>query len=133
MRNFDNNTLMVITAFENITGTEVRDCICSDIIYFLVNPGKIAMTIGKNGNNIKTAEKMLGKPIKVFEWAEDEREFLKNMISRAQKIDLRDGKATVTINQEDRGAVIGREGSNIKTIRELLVRNSNIKELKIFP
>jgi len=133
MRNFDNNTLMVITAFENITGTEVRDCICSDIIYFLVNPGKIAMTIGKNGNNIKTAEKMLGKPIKVFEWAEDEREFLKNMISRAQKIDLRDEKATVTINQEDRGAVIGREGSNIKTIRELLVRNSNIKELKIIP
>lgn len=133
MRNFDNNTLMVITAFENITGTEVRDCICSDIIYFLVNPGKIAMTIGKNGNNIKTAEKMLGKPIKVFEWAEDEREFLKNMVSRAQKIDLRDEKATVTINQEDRGAVIGREGSNIKTIRELLVRNSNIKELKILP
>lgn len=133
MRNFDNNTLMVITAFENITGTEVRDCICSDIIYFLVNPGKIAMTIGKNGNNIKTAEKMLGKPIKVFEWAEDEREFIKNMISRAQKIDLRDGKATVTINQEDRGAVIGKEGVNIKTIRELLVRNSNIKELKILP
>jgi N utilization substance protein A len=133
MRNFDNNTLMVITAFENITGTEVRDCICSDIIYFLVNPGKIAMTIGKNGNNIKTAEKMLGKPIKVFEWAEDEREFLKNMVSRAQKIDLRDEKAIVTINQEDRGAVIGREGSNIKTIRELLVRNSNIKELKILP
>jgi N utilization substance protein A len=133
MRDFDNNTLMVITAFENITGTEVRDCICADTVYFLVNPGKIAMTIGKNGNNIKTAEKMLGKPIKVFEWAEDEREFLKNMISRAQKIDLRDEKATVTINQEDRGAVIGREGSNIKTIRELLVRNSNIKELKILP
>jgi N utilization substance protein A len=133
MRNFDNNTLMVITAFENITGTEVRDCICSETIYFLVNPGKIAMTIGKNGSNIKTAEKMLGKPIKVFEWAEDDREFIKNLISRAQKIDLRDEKATVTINQEDRGAVIGKEGVNIKTIRELLVRNSNIKELKIFP
>ncbi len=133
MRNFDNNTLMVITAFENITGTEVRDCICSDTIYFLVNPGKIAMTIGKNGNNIKTAERMLGKPIKVFEWAEDEREFIKNLILRAQKIDMRDEKATVTISQEDRGAVIGKEGINIKTIRELLVRNSNIKELKIIP
>jgi N utilization substance protein A len=133
MRNFDNNTLMVITAFENITGTEVRDCICSNTIYFLVNPGKIAMTIGKNGNNIKTAERMLDKPIKVFEWAEDEREFIKNLILRAQKIDLRDEKATVTISQEDRGAVIGKEGINIKTIRELLVRNSNIKELKIIP
>jgi len=133
MRNFDNNTLMVITAFENITGTEVRDCICSNTIYFLVNPGKIAMTIGKNGNNIKTAERMLGKPIKVFEWAEDEREFIKNLVLRAQKIDLRDEKATVIISQENRGAVIGKEGINIKTIRELLVRNSNVKELKILP
>ena len=78
MRNFDNDILRVITAFENITGTEVRDCICNDTIYFLVNPGKIAMTIGKDGHNIKTAEKMLRKPIKVFEWAEDEREFIKN-------------------------------------------------------
>ena len=133
MRNFDNDTLRVITAFENITGTEVRDCICSEIIYFLVSPGKIAMTIGKNGNNINTAEKMLGKPIKVFEWAEDETEFVRNLVIRAQKIELKDEKAVVTINQEDRGAVIGREGCNIKILRELLSRNSNVKELKIIP
>lgn len=133
MRNFDNDTLRVITAFENITGTEVRDCICSDTIYFLVSPGKIAMTIGKNGNNIKTAEKMLGKPIKVFEWAEDDIEFVKNLVVKAQKVELKDDKATVTINQEDRGAIIGREGYNIKILRELLIRNSNVKELKIIP
>jgi len=133
MRNFDNDTLRVITAFENITGNEVRDCICSETIYFLVSPGKIAMTIGKNGNNIKTAEKMLGKSIKVFEWAEDETEFVRNLVIRAQKIELKDEKATVTINQEDRGAIIGREGSNIKILRELLERNSNVKELKIIP
>lgn len=133
MRNFDNDTLRVITAFENITGTEVRDCICSDTIYFLVSPGKIAMTIGKNGNNIKTAEKMIGKPIKVFEWAENDVEFIKNLVTKAQKVELKDDKATVTINQEDRGAIIGREGYNIKIIRELLVRNSNVKELKIVP
>lgn len=133
MRNFDNDTLMVITAFENITGTEVRDCICSDTIYFLVNPGKIAMTIGKNGNNIKTAERMLGKQIKVFEWAEDETEFVRNLIVKAQKVELKEEKATVSISQEDRGAIIGREGYNIKIIRELLVRNSNVKELKIVP
>ncbi len=133
MRNFDNDTLSVIKAFENITGTEVRDCLCNDTVYFVVNPGKIAMTIGKNGHNIKTAERMLGKSIKVFEWSEDEMEFLKNMISKAQKIELKDGKAIVTVGQEDRGAIIGREGSNIKAIRELLLRNSNIKELKILP
>jgi len=131
MRNFDNDTIKVITAFESITGTEVRDCICSDTIYFLLNPGKIAIAIGKNGQNIKTAEKMFGKPIKVFEWAENDEQLIKNMIPKAQKIDINGEHATVTLNSENRGAVIGREGSNIKAIREFLKRNSNIKELKV--
>ncbi|NIM47074.1 MAG: NusA-like transcription termination signal-binding factor [Candidatus Aenigmarchaeota archaeon] len=133
MRNFDNETISIITAFENITGTEIRDCVYSETIYFLVNPGKIAMTIGKNGHNIKTAEKMLGKPIKVFEWSENSKELIKNMISKAKKIELKNGRAVVTISQEDRGAIIGRHGNNIKAIRELLTRNSDIKELKILP
>nr|NIO44471.1 NusA-like transcription termination signal-binding factor [Candidatus Aenigmarchaeota archaeon] len=130
---FDNDTIRVITSFENITGTEVRDCVCSQTIYFLVNPGKIAMTIGKNGHNIRTAEKMLGRPIKVFEWSENGKELIKNMISKAKKIELKDERAVVTISQEDRGAIIGRRGNNIKAIRELLIRNSDIKELKILP
>ena len=133
MRDFNNDTIKIITTFENITGTEVRDCVCSKTIYFLVNPGKIAMTIGKSGHNIKNAEKMLGRSIKVFEWSEDNKEFIKNMISKAKKIELKDGKAVVTIGQENRGAVIGRNGYNIKAIRELLTRNSDIKELKILP
>lgn len=133
MRDFDNNTIKVINAFENITGTEVRDCICSEIIYFLVNPGKIAMTIGKNGQNIKTAERILGRSIKVFEWSENSKEFIKNMILKAKKIELKDERAIVTIGQKDRGAIIGRNGNNIKAIRKLLSRNSNIKELKILP
>ena len=133
MRNFDNDMLSVITAFEKVTGSEVRDCIFSDVVYFLLNPGKIAQTIGKNGKNIKTAEKMLGKPIKVFEWADNDMDLIKNMIGRTVKIELKEEKATVTISQEDRGAIIGKEGGNIKAIRELLNRNSNIKELKILP
>ena len=131
MRNFDTDIIRVINAFENITGTEVRDCVCSDTIYFLVNPGKMAIAIGKNGHNIKTAEKMLKKPIKIFEWSDDCRQLIKNMISTVQKIDINGDKATVTIETESRGAVIGKKGSNIKIIREFLERNSNIKNLKI--
>jgi NusA-like KH domain protein len=133
MRNFDNDTIKVINAFENITGTEVRDCVFSDTLYFLVNTGKIAMTIGKNGQNIKAAERMLGKPIKVFEWIENDREFLKSLIPKAQKIEIDNETARVTIKQEDRGSVIGKNGSNIKAIRKFLNRDSNIKELKILP
>ena len=131
MRDFDTDTIRVIAAFENITGTEVRDCVCSDVIYFLVNPGKMALAIGKDGHNIKTAEKMLKKHIKIFEWSEDCEQFIKNLIPSAQKIDINGDKATLAIDTETRGMVIGKKGCNIKVIREFLERNSNIKGLKI--
>ena len=131
MRNFDTDIIRVINAFENITGTEVRDCVCSNVVYFLVNPGKMAITIGKNGQNIKIAERMLRKPIKIFEWSEDCEQFIKNMIPSVQKINLNGDKATISIEKENRGVVIGKKGANIKIIREFLARNSNIKELKL--
>jgi NusA-like KH domain protein len=131
MRNFDTDIIRTINAFENITGTEVRDCVCSEIIYFLVNPGKMAIAIGKNGQNIKVAEKMLKKPIKIFEWSEDYEQFVKNMIPTTQKINLDGEKLVITIGKENRGLIIGKKGANIKVIREFLERNSNIKELKI--
>ncbi|MBN2202845.1 MAG: NusA-like transcription termination signal-binding factor [Candidatus Aenigmarchaeota archaeon] len=131
MRNFDNSTIQLITAFENIARTEVRDCLCLDTIYFLVNPGKMAKTIGKNGYNIKSAEKMLGRPIKVFEWSDDQTQFIKNIIPKAQKVEIEDGKCTVTLSSENRGSIIGKKGSNIKALRILLERNSDIKELKV--
>lgn len=131
MRNFDNSTIQLIAAFENIAQTEVRDCVCSDTIYFLVNPGKMAKTIGKNGYNIKSAEKMLKKPIKVFEWSEDESQFIKNLMPKVQKIEIKDGKATVNLSSENRGSIIGKKGSNIKVLRILLERNSSIKDLKV--
>jgi NusA-like KH domain protein len=131
MRNFDTDILRVINAFESITGTEVRDCVCSETIYFLINPGKMALAIGKNGQNIKMAEKMLKKSIKIFEWSEDCEQFIKNMIPSIKKIDINGDKATLSIETESRGMVIGKKGSNIKIIREFLERNSNIKDLKI--
>jgi NusA-like KH domain protein len=131
MRNFDTDILRVINAFESITGTEVRDCVCSETIYFLINPGKMALAIGKNGQNIKMAEKMLKKSIKIFEWSEDCEQFIKNMVPSTKKIDINGGKATLSIETESRGMVIGKKGSNIKIIREFLERNSNIRDLKI--
>lgn len=131
MRNFDTDIIRVINAFENITGTEVRDCVFSDTVYFLVNPGKMAIAIGKNGQNIKIAERMLKKPIKIFEWSEDCEQFIRNMVPSVQKINLDGDKATISIGKENRGVVIGKKGANIKIIREFLERNSNIKDLKL--
>ncbi len=131
MRDFDQDTIKMINTFENITGSEVRDCICSEKIYFLLSPGKIALTIGKGGQTIKTAERLIKKAIKVFEWSEDAEQLIRNMMPKVQKIELNATSAVVTLESKDKGSVIGKEGSNIKILRELLSRNSNIKELKI--
>lgn len=134
LRQFDTDTIKLITTFENITHSDVQDCIRDSergTIYFLVKQGKIAKAIGKNGRTIKIAEKMVAKQIKVFEYSENEEQFIKNLISQAQKISIADNKATVFVKGSDRGLVIGRNGSNIKIIREFLLRNSSIKELEV--
>jgi N utilization substance protein A len=131
MREFDAETLNMITAFENITGTEVRDCLIGETVYFVVNPGKAAMAIGRGGQNIKAAERMLRKQIRVYEWAEEIKQFVKNLVPCAQRIDILGEKVTILINQKERGAIIGRGGNNVKVLRELLERNSEIKDLKV--
>lgn len=133
VREFNTDTLSLISAFENITKTEVRDCINSeDSIYFLVNTGKMGIAIGKNGQNIRAAENILKKQIKIFEWSDQEKDFIKNMIPQSQKISINNtGQAQVSINAKDRGAVFGKGGSNIKVIREFLERNTTVKELKV--
>jgi len=131
MREFDLEMMMTINIFEKITGVGVKDCIKNETIYFLVNKGSVGKAIGKKGEKIKTVENKFKKHIKVFEWAEDDKTLLNNMIPQAQKITITDGKAIVNIKTKDRGAVIGVSGSNINAIRELALRNSKVKEIKI--
>ncbi len=133
MREFDTETLKLIAAFESLTRTEVRDCLSAEnsMVYFLVNAGKAGIAIGKNGNTIKAVEKLFNKPIKILEYSADEKEFVKNLVPQAQKIEISGERACVTVPLKERGAVIGKNGSNIKVLCSLLERNSNIKKLEL--
>lgn len=125
-------TIQIINAFEGITGTEVRDCIDDENrIYFLVNSGKAALAIGKGGKRVRVAEEILGKKIRVFEYDEDPKKLVKNLIPTAEKIEINGKCANVVINNRQRGAIIGKDGSNIKMLRELLGRNSDLEDLRI--
>ena len=129
-REFDMDTIRAITAFEEITGTRVRDCIRNDVLYFLVAPGKAAIAIGKGGEHVQTAEKMLNKQIKVLEWADAPEQFVKNLIPQAERVSISGETAHVKVGK-NKGAVIGKGGENIKILNELLGRNSNLKEIKV--
>jgi len=125
-------TIGFISTFENITKNSVLDCIFDEkSLYFLVEPGKAGTSIGKNGKNIKKLQRIFNKNIRIFEYNEDSKKFIKNMIPEAETIEIKDGKAFVTLDSQTKGKVIGRNGYNINKTREILKRNSKINKLEI--
>lgn len=131
---FDTETIRLITFFENFTGVSVKDCLVgNDCIYFIVEEGKVGIAIGKNGNSVRNAERMIGRNIKLFEFSDDLNIFVKNMIPQVNNIKIRneDGRVIVDVKVEkkDKALVIGRNGKNIKMFRELLQRVHDVNKL----
>lgn len=134
----DTDTIRLITLFENITHAPVKDCLVdseTDTIYFVVEEGKIGIAIGKNGNSVKYAERVIGKTIKLFEFSNDLVLFVKKIIPQATAIKIKneDGKVTVevSIEKKNRPIVIGRGGRNLRIYKELFKRNHKIDDLVI--
>lgn len=131
---FDTDTIRLITLFENITGAPVKDCLVDEnIVYLVIDEGKVGIAIGKNGNSVKHAENIMGKMIKLFEYSSDLEKFVKNLIPQTNevKIENKEGKIIVEIKVEkkDRALVIGRDSKNLKLFKEILHRNHKIDEL----
>ncbi len=134
MRAFDNDTIQLISAFERMTRSRVRDCLKIEgedgpEIIFIINQGGMGKAIGKGGETIKGAEGAIGCRIRVFEYSDSEAEFVKNLVPLAKSVKVENGKAF--IKAAKRGAVIGRNGSNIKILKQILERNSGIKEIEV--
>ena len=131
---FDTETIRLITLFENVTGAPVKDCIVDEnTVYLVIDEGKVGIAIGKNGNSVKHAENLIGKTIKLFEYAPDAEKFVKNIIPQANevKIEKSEGKLIVEIrvDKKDRALVIGRDSKNLKLFKEILHRNHNIDDV----
>lgn len=128
----ETQTIRIIAAFEKMTKVHARDCIImEDSIYFLVNPGKIGVAIGKNGSNIKEVSKALGKNVRLFAYYDNPKEMLKAMVPTAKSIEIGKESASLAVPSSDRVAVIGRNGRNIKAIKEILNRHFSIKTVKL--
>ena len=131
---FDTETIRLMVLFENLTGASLRDCVVDeDVIYFIVDEGKIGMAIGKDGTSVKNAEGVINKTIKLFEFSSDLSKFVKNLIPKAIGVTVsnEDDKIIVEIkvDKSDRPMVIGRDGKNLKTFKELLKRSHNVNDL----
>lgn len=136
MQRFDTETIRLINLFENVTGAPVKDCLTdssTNTIYFIVEEGKVGIAIGKNGNSVKNAERVMGKSIKLFEFSKDAVAFVKKLIPHATEVKIRnEGEKVVVeikVEKKNKALVIGRDGKNIKIFKELLQRNHDVDDL----
>lgn len=122
--------------FGDITGAEVKDCVVDqdgERIIFVVSPGHLGLAIGRRGTTIKRARTMLKRDIDVVEDADTPETFVRNALAPAKvtTVNVQEQSkgrrvAVVTVNSENRGRVIGRNGRNIERARLLAKRHHGI-------
>jgi len=133
---FTTETIRFLTLFENVTNAPVRDCfITDDVIYYIVEEGKIGLAIGKNGNSIKNVERVVRKKVKVYEYSHDLETFVKNIIPQCKEVKMINEEdkltAEIRVNKNDKGYVIGRGGEKIKVYKKILKRVHNISNIQV--
>jgi N utilization substance protein A len=124
--------IRIIALFEKVTNVHAKDClVMEDYVYFLVDPDKVGLAIGKNGTVIKEVRNALGKQIKIFGYSDNPEGMIKNMVPSTSSISFNEGTMIISVPQKEKVSIIGRNGRNIKAIKEIMKRHFSIKYLKL--
>lgn len=121
-----------ITTFENITGTNVKDCFFNKNkqLVFIVKEGQGKKAVGNKGMNIRRLEGLLNKKIKIIEFSENPAEFMKNIIFplKSPEIKLEENVLTIkTDSTQLKALLLGREKLNLKEIQSIIEKYFPVK------
>lgn len=137
----DRSSMELISLFNNISGAIIKDCIIfkspenyGEIIIFLVKKQDVGKAIGKNGEHVKDLMMKLQKKIDVIPFSQNLDEFIQFILNtsknaiKVQNIEIRESKnqkrtVIITVRPQDRGKAIGKDGSMIRKIKELVLRH----------
>jgi len=121
-----------VSLFVKMTGVQPKDClITEEALFFVLEPKSMIIAIGKNGANVKKLRQAFGKNVKLFAKYETAEETIKHMVPSVKTLKVNDGVAVISIPLEEKSKVIGRNGNNIKSMKEVLRRHFELKDLKI--
>lgn len=128
----DADTLALISLFENMTRSRVKDCFAvegQERVIFVVEEGTLRNAIGKNGETIKRFKEKIKKVVDVIEYSTKPEKFIKNIFHNFKVTEVKidqgaSGKtAYVTVDPKDKGRAIGKEGHNLRLARKIVARH----------
>jgi len=145
----DRNSMELISLFNNISGAIIKDCVIyespenqSEIIIFLVKKEDFGKAIGKAGEHVKDLMEKLQKKIDVIPWSENLEVFIQYVLNtsknsiKVQNIEIKESKnqkktVIISVRPQDRGKAIGKEGSMIRKIKDLVLRHWEVDNVII--
>ena len=145
----DRSSMELISLFNNISGAIIKDCLVfkspenyGEIIIFLVKKQDVGKAIGKNGEHVKDLMSKIQKKIDVIPFSENLEEFIQFILNttknsiKVQNIEIKSSKnqkktVIITVRPQDRGKAIGKDGSMIKKIKELVLRHFDVDNVII--
>ncbi len=125
---YDQQTIGLITMFEKLTGTSVKNCHKDSSIVFIVKEGDIGKAIGKNGKNVQRLTNIIKKPIRIVEYSEDPVQFVKNLTRNTNSKIYKAESGEIIIEpatSKDKGIIFGRDKKNLKYLQDLVAQHHN--------
>lgn len=129
-----------IRTFEAVTDARAIDCVLEDggeTVVFIVPPADMATAIGAGGQTVQHLEERLGARVIVVEDADRAEDFVANALAPAAVYDVTvsheddERVATVTVDADDMGVAIGRDGERVERARLLAQRHFEITDIQL--
>ncbi|MCL4345380.1 MAG: NusA-like transcription termination signal-binding factor [Candidatus Thermoplasmatota archaeon] len=134
----DNRIMELRALFDRVARVEVKECMENDdMVLFIVPERKMAEMFKRNQNVVANLKEKINKHILIAEYSRDMISFVKNLYFRYGvkeiyiKWDQGQIDIQVSVDPNEVGKAIGKEGRNVKLMKDAISRFTEIKSLSI--